>query len=104
MPIKTLRPSAEAFRRAGWLPASNKVYKEWMDELTKRIRLVPFGAAEALLPPVQQFKDYIETDATVYQEFIRMFEGVTEAVCCSDFKYVCSNEFTSLLTMLNCLP
>jgi len=79
MPIKTLRPSAEAFRRAGWLPASNKVYKEWMDDLTKRIRHMPLNAAEALLPPVLEFKNFIETDATVYQEFIRMFEGVTEA-------------------------
>ena len=33
-----------------------------------------------LLPPIQDFKNFIEINPTVYQEFIRMFEDMTEEV------------------------
>jgi len=75
----TLRPSAKAFKNAGWLPASKAVYDKWMKDLTDRIRAPGYRAETALLPPVQAFKEFIETVPTVYEEFIRMFEGVTEA-------------------------
>lgn len=77
---KTLRPSAKAFKNAGWLPVSKAVYDEWMRELTSRIRDPRYRAETALLPPVQAFKEFIETVPTVYEEFVRMFEGITEAV------------------------
>ena len=73
------RPSAQAFRNAGWIPASNRVYREWMADLCKKVIVPISAAAPTLIPSVQDFKDFIETDATVYTEFIRMFEGATES-------------------------
>jgi phosphatidylserine decarboxylase len=76
---KTLRPSAEAFRKAGWLPASDEVYKEFMKDLTARTCNQTYATQVELLQPIKDFKALIENDATVYQEFIRMFEGVDES-------------------------
>ena len=76
----TLRPSAEAFRKAGWLPASSEVYNEFMKDLTERTCNATYSSQVALLPPLKDFKIFIETNATVYQEFIRMFEAITESV------------------------
>ncbi|KAJ6602679.1 phosphatidylserine decarboxylase-domain-containing protein [Mycena vulgaris] len=87
----TLRPSVEDFRKAGWLPATNEIYNEWMKDLTDRI--APHGIAYhvRLLPPIQEFKEFIETNPTVYQEFVRMFEGITEP----------PTDYTGLLNMFN---
>ena len=88
--FKTLRPSVEAFKKAGWHPVSNEAYKEWMKDLTDRVCHPTYTSRVPLLPSIQAFKDFIETNPTVYQEFIRMFEGVTEPVCvlCSVFESV----------------
>ena len=77
---KTIRPTVDHFRRAGWIPKSNEVYKEWMGDITRRIRHPLYLTQVPLLPPLLEFKKFIETHATVYEEFVRMFEGVTEAV------------------------
>jgi len=75
---KTLRPLPEHFRKAGWHHASNKVYKEWMKEMSVKAHRAMKSDDVTLLPPIQDFKDFIETNPTVYEEFIRMFEGMTE--------------------------
>ena len=90
----TLRPSVDAFRRAGWLPVSQQAYDTWMEkmntEISDDVKRMPgpgeHGTAERALPgpqllqPVQEFKDFIETNPVVYLEFIRMFDGMTESV------------------------
>lgn len=52
-----------------------------MNKLSKKVekqrKLIRDGDA-ALLQPVQEFKNFIESEPTVYGEFIRMFE---DAVC-----------------------
>jgi phosphatidylserine decarboxylase len=73
----TIRPSVAAFQRFGWLPASKEVYDEFMTDLSTRACNRTFDAT--LLPSIQNFKEFIENDATVYQEFVRMFEGVDES-------------------------
>jgi phosphatidylserine decarboxylase len=91
MSRKSLRPSAKHFRRAGWLPLTQKAYDEWMDKMNRKIlplaRRMP-GPGDIrrvegieLLQPVQEFKDFIETNPEVYTDFIRMFDGMTESVC-----------------------
>lgn len=78
--VKTLRPSPEAFRRFGWHPASQKVYDDFMNDLASQIHTVYKSTEARLLPAIQEFKDFIDSQPTVYQEFVRMFEGVTESV------------------------
>ena len=75
----TIRPSVKAFRNFGWLPANKKVYDEFMNDLTERVCKRTFADSE-LLPPIVDFKRFIETHATVYEEFVRMFQGITESV------------------------
>ncbi|THV00224.1 hypothetical protein K435DRAFT_751390 [Dendrothele bispora CBS 962.96] len=77
MSVKTLRPSPEAFRNAGWLPKSKDAYDKYMSNLCTRIRSGVYNTADALLPPVQEFKNFIESEPTVYGEFIRMFDDLT---------------------------
>jgi len=79
----TYRPSLEAFRRAGWLPVNQEAYDTWMHDLSTKISNAARsrgGEARGLLQPVQDLKTFIETNPTVYQEFLRMFDGVTESV------------------------
>ncbi|KAK1231464.1 hypothetical protein PQX77_005417 [Marasmius sp. AFHP31] len=74
---KTLRPSAQSFRDSGWLPKSKAAFDKFILDLTKRI-LSPIytrGAPE-LLPPVQEFQNFIESDPTVFLEFNRMFDKI----------------------------
>ena len=70
-----LRPSAASFRASGWLPASQAHFDKYIKHIT-----ITFRTPTPLLPAIQEFKDFIETDPTVYTEFIRMFEGATESV------------------------
>ncbi|KAF5377126.1 hypothetical protein D9757_008804 [Collybiopsis confluens] len=67
------RPSADAFRKAGWLPKNKAVYDAYLKKLHRRAQL---GIDGALLPPVQAFKDFVEREPTIYGEFIRMFDDV----------------------------
>jgi len=88
---KTLRPSIDDFRRMGWLPISQEVYDKWMNDLNDKIvpaaKRMPgpgttYGDAKDapdLLAPIQDFKDFIETNAVVYTDIVRMFEGMTES-------------------------
>ncbi|KAK7051342.1 hypothetical protein VNI00_004842 [Paramarasmius palmivorus] len=74
----TLRPSAEHFRRAGWLPVSQQPYDQYIDGMRRKIiPLATAGGEPDLLVSVKAFKDFIESDATVYLEFVRMFEGIS---------------------------
>ncbi|KAF7965564.1 hypothetical protein HWV62_42858 [Athelia sp. TMB] len=86
----TIRPSVKAFRNFGWLPANQKVYDEFMNDLTERVCKRTFADSE-LLPPIVDFKRFIETHATVYEEFVRMFQGITES----------PKNHTELLNMFN---
>uniref|UniRef100_A0A0W0FNV2 L-tryptophan decarboxylase PsiD-like domain-containing protein n=1 Tax=Moniliophthora roreri TaxID=221103 RepID=A0A0W0FNV2_MONRR len=88
--MTSMRPSADAFRRAGWLPLSQEVYDDYMKKLEKEItgpakRMPGPGtlydavrSAPELLEPVKEFKDFIETNAVVYTDVVRMFDGITE--------------------------
>ncbi|ESK90805.1 phosphatidylserine decarboxylase [Moniliophthora roreri MCA 2997] len=90
MPTINLRPSAEAFRRAGWLPLSQEVYDNYMKELAKQMispaKKMPgpgtlydsVGTAPELIEPIKEFKDFIETNAVVYTDVVRMFDKITE--------------------------
>lgn len=78
---RTLRPSRESFQNSGWLPKSQEAFHDYIDKLSKKVekrRKLFRGGDAALLPPVQEFKNFIESEPTVYGEFIRMFEV---AVC-----------------------
>ena len=74
---QTLRPSRESFQNSGWLPKSQEAFHDYMHKLSKKVQnkrqLILDGGA-ALLPEVQEFKNFIESEPTVYGEFIRMFE------------------------------
>lgn len=84
------RPSAAEFRRGGWIPASEKVLRDYILKLILLARKRRDGG-ETLLPKVQEFKDFIETDAVVFTGFIRMFEGATDP----------PTDYSELITMLN---
>ena len=47
----------------------NKIFNRAQNKIGK-------ADEEALLPPVQVFKNFIENEPNVYGEFIRMFENV----------------------------
>jgi hypothetical protein len=99
--MSTKLPSAEAFRRAGWLPLSPQVHKAWLGDLHRKVdskakaleaydyatKLPAAGSppdnipCHELIPAVQEFKDFIESDPTIYSEFIRMFESAKDGVC-----------------------
>ncbi|KAF8867777.1 phosphatidylserine decarboxylase-domain-containing protein [Gymnopilus junonius] len=74
----TLCPSAEAFRKVGWLPANDEAYNEFIEDLTDRTCNEKYSSQVTLLQPIQDFKAFIENDPTVHQEFICMFEGTKE--------------------------
>lgn len=79
MPTKTLRPSAQAFRNSGWLPKSKAAYDGYMKKMHHRTQTGVYRTADALLPAVREFKHFIETEPTVYGEFIRMFDDVDQS-------------------------
>lgn len=74
-----VRPSAASFRRAGWIAANKKSLLGYINSL-----LTTFtrhrDAGEELLPPVREFKEFIEKDPVVFTDFVRMFERATESV------------------------
>jgi hypothetical protein len=76
-----LRPSHRSFQRSGWLPKSQDAYDRYMKKLHSKVHSDIYMNVDALLPAVKEFKDFVESDPTVYGEFIRMFDSVTEAVC-----------------------
>lgn len=75
---KTLRPSAATFRKFGWLPANNVVFLDFMKDLVARTCNKTYSTQVELLPAIKDFKKFIEDDPTVFQEFVRMFEGLDE--------------------------
>ncbi|KAF9264631.1 hypothetical protein L218DRAFT_998583 [Marasmius fiardii PR-910] len=77
---KILRPSARSFRDSGWLPKSKAHYEKYVAKLHQTILTSPtYTSTESqLLPPVQEFKDFIESNPTVYLEFNRMFDDIPE--------------------------
>lgn len=75
--VKTLRPSVEAFKRAGWYPASQKIYDTYINELSAGIYKTMKEGDDELLPSIKAFKKFIHGNPTVLQEFIRMFEGIS---------------------------
>jgi len=95
MSTKTLRPSPQSFRNAGWLPKSKDAYDQYMKNLSDRISSGVYRSADALLPPVRAFKNFIENDPTVYGEFIRMFDNVTESVSISLF-FLCDYQLVTV--------
>lgn len=86
--MTTQFPSAEAFRRAGWLPASEEHRHQWLHRLHKdvednskklRSRLETYDGQveplpEPLNPKVEALLNFIERDVTIHSEFIRMFK------------------------------
>lgn len=90
--IKTLRPSADAFRKLGWLPTDDKVYHEFITDLTKRTCNETYSDQVTLLQPIRDFKQFIESNPAVHAEFIAMFEGIEESVS------LCVRSETSPLT------
>ncbi|EAU85233.1 phosphatidylserine decarboxylase [Coprinopsis cinerea okayama7 len=65
------------FRKAGWLPASPAVLKEWLLNI---IEDTTVRAPRALAPVIQEFKELIENDGEMYMGFNRMFENATGPV------------------------
>lgn len=79
MPVKTLRPSFDAFKRAGWYPASTEIYKAYMQHLDKQTHGSMKLGDDGLLPSVRNFKNFVDDTPTVYQEFVRMFQGIAKS-------------------------
>jgi len=76
---RSLRPGAESFRRAGWLPKSQEAADKFFADLKSKTRGGFYSNDQVqLLHPVQEFKNFIENNPTVYCEFIRMFENIPE--------------------------
>ncbi|KAF5340113.1 hypothetical protein D9758_013137 [Tetrapyrgos nigripes] len=76
---KTLRPGAQSFRNSGWLPRSKEAFDKFLLDLIKTIELPIYTTdSPTLLPPVQEFKDFIENDPTVFLEFNRMFDNIPD--------------------------
>ncbi|KAG8702915.1 hypothetical protein FRC09_004465 [Ceratobasidium sp. 395] len=81
---KSLRPSIDDFRRFGWLPKDPETYNKWMGKLVQDItptaqRMYSGIDVPELLEPVREFKEAIETNAVIYTDIVRMFDGMTEA-------------------------
>ncbi|KAG9126316.1 hypothetical protein FRC07_003915 [Ceratobasidium sp. 392] len=86
---KTLRPSIDDFRRFGWLPKDQQTYDDWMNKLVHHVESKTRGTPAAtpysgvdlpdLLEPIQEFKKAIETNAVIFTDIVRMFEGMTES-------------------------
>ncbi|EEB97399.1 hypothetical protein MPER_03292, partial [Moniliophthora perniciosa FA553] len=88
--MTTMRPPVEAFRRAGWLPVSQQVYNDYLQKLKQEVTgpakkmpgpgTVYDGVDDApdLIEPIKEFKDFIETNAVVYTDVVRMFDKITE--------------------------
>ncbi|KAF4580446.1 hypothetical protein EYR40_003162 [Pleurotus pulmonarius] len=88
--VRSLRPSIEAFRRFGWIPQPD-AYEKWMQDLKSKILPVvskmpapgvPYGSkkdAPELLAPIQEFKEFIEGNAVVYTDMLRMFKDMDQS-------------------------
>lgn len=72
------KPLRDAFRRGGWLPASDADLQAWLKKLTQHELYSSDG--EQLIPGVQAFKTFIETNADAYMGFNRMFAGEQDQV------------------------
>ncbi|EEB91418.1 hypothetical protein MPER_10222, partial [Moniliophthora perniciosa FA553] len=80
----------EAFRRAGWLPVSQQAYNDYLRKLEKEVAGpakkmpgpgMPYSSGDGapdLIEPIKEFKDFIETNAVVYTDVVRMFDKITE--------------------------
>ncbi|KAF5384011.1 hypothetical protein D9757_006922 [Collybiopsis confluens] len=86
-----VRPPAESFRKAGWLPKSKAAYDAFMKQLHQRAT----SGSGTLLPSVQEFKDFVENDPTIYGEFLRMFDDVDTS------NPDTPQDYTELIAMLN---
>ncbi|KAK1231463.1 hypothetical protein PQX77_005416 [Marasmius sp. AFHP31] len=78
---KTLRPGAQSLRDSGWLPKNKEVYDKFIVDVTRSFpKNAPMSAHDSapLLPPVQGFKDFIESDPGVSSEFKRMFDNIPD--------------------------
>lgn len=60
------------FRVGEWLPSDQTVLENWLKELIEELE----GVEKALVPVVEEFKDLIENDPTVYMLFTKMFNQV----------------------------
>ncbi|GJJ10046.1 hypothetical protein Clacol_004272 [Clathrus columnatus] len=78
---KVLPPSADAFRKAGWIAAVQATYTRYIlvNHLLSEIKKHR-DVQDGLIPVVQEFKNFIETDPVVFTDFIRMFDGTTEPI------------------------
>lgn len=91
MPVRSLRPSFEAFKRAEWYPASQEVYDLYLEHLAINTHKTMKLGDDGLLPSVKAFKDFVDATPTVYQEFIRMFAGIAKSESVSFLPSVESN-------------
>ena len=64
------------FRIGHWLPKNPKVLEEWLKNLKERVRADPI---EKLDPLIQEFKEFVENDATLHMQYSQMFSEVTTA-------------------------
>jgi hypothetical protein len=66
-----VRPTRDAFLNAGWLPKDKTVLREYIQKLIddgKKFRLENLG------DDIDRFKCAIESDPTIYGDFLRMFD------------------------------
>lgn len=64
-------------RVGGWLPADHRKFESWLAKKIDKVEHKQLdGTAEPLHPVIQDFKDFIENDAIIYQGFHEMFTQV----------------------------
>jgi len=74
--LETSKLLFEQFKKSGWFPVSKDLARKWISEALK----VYIGREEPvpLLPVIQEFKHFIQTNAEMTMGFNQMFEGATE--------------------------
>lgn len=63
---------AAPFRVGAWLPSDQSFFEKWLDTLIKEVDAKP----QPLLPVIQEFQDFVESDAEAFLLFHQMFEQV----------------------------
>ena len=60
-------------RHGAWLPADHRVHRKWLGQAVSHVDANP---EEKLIPVLQEFKDFIESNPRIYMYFTEMWDEV----------------------------
>lgn len=94
---KYLKPYDNTFTIGKWMPSDQKIINNWLMNIINKAE----KSDEPLLPAVQKFKDFIESDPKAYMFFNQMFEQVPDEKQLSPTGLPQVRDYHQMLKMIN---